>query len=165
MSDPHATGEATVTVKYGKGYDASWAVFRGSLGRIREDIVSYFGMDPSKVEGLTLNALVIEATAIAQGVSSALQGLGGTILPTESASVREAPSSASEQGSAEDVWAQAKQQASEPAVNPLYKQVEEATSVDGLKSLYAENQSAFKDDADLFEAWKAKGRKLQGEAA
>lgn len=157
MSNPHDSGGLTITLKYGKGYEESWAVFKGSPERIREDIIAYFGMDGASVSGFTLNEVVIEATTIAHGGAAAAAGLGGRVIAqpkkTEQPVGNDAP--------ADDVWAAAEKEAAEPPKNPLLVAIESASSVDALKLLYAENQSAFTSDADLFNQWKAKGKSLK----
>lgn len=166
MSDPHEAGSGIgVTIKYGKGYDESWLTFRGSVERVREDIIAVFGMDGASVRDLNLNAVVTEATSIAHGLSAANSGFGGTIISTSGPSASDTPSVAQEQGSADDVWAQAAATPEEPKVNPLITAIEGASDTESLRVLYAENQSAFTSDAALFEQWKAKGKALSAAVA
>lgn len=146
----------TVTVKYGKGYEESWVVFRGpSITQVREDIIDYFGMDRASVSELTLSDVVVNATNLAHGKGNVAAALGATVIksgPTPT----EAP--------ATSAWAQAAQQEAEaPAVNPMLAQIAATTSTDELRRLWAANQSAFAD-AEVMAAWKARGKALKAAA-
>ncbi|AWY07599.1 hypothetical protein SEA_YOSIF_35 [Streptomyces phage Yosif] len=166
----------TVTIKYGKGYEETWAVFKGSTDEIRQDIVDYFGFQRDSVAGLTLSELVVEATSIAHGTGNVAKYLGGTIIGSEPNPPAATPAASS---SNEDPWASAGSTsapannwppaaASAPAEdsNPnayILGEIEKQTDVAGLKRLWAENQSFF-SDASVMAAWKAKGKALQSAA-
>jgi hypothetical protein len=160
----------SITIKYGKGYDDTWAVFQGSAPEVREDIISYFGFQREAVTDLTLSELVVAATDLAHGKGNAARFLGATVLPSQKAEAAPAqPAPASN----EDPWAAASSSApSKPAApaapaqpkddDPnawILGEIEKQTSVDGLKRLWAANQSFF-SDASVMAAWKAKGRAL-----
>jgi hypothetical protein len=162
--DSTASRGITVTIKYGKGYEETWAVFRGSASEVRQDIASYFGFQREAIEGLTLSELVVNATSIAHGKGNIAAMLGATILPQPADDPLKADYSSG------DPWAAAAQQApaaSTPAPAPakedpnawILGEIEKQTSVDGLKSLWAGNQSFF-SDAAVMAAWKAKGKAL-----
>lgn len=153
--------ELTVTIKYGKGYEETWAVFKGMVTEVREDIIAYFGIDSASVAGQTLSELVVNATSIAHGKGNVAATLGAVAIP---ASDQGNQDSAPAQG--QDVWAQAEAAAQQqpPAVNPLFAQIEACGDVGALQRLWAENQAAFAD-AEVMAAWKAKGKALQGVAA
>lgn len=146
--------DITVTMKYGKGFEEPWAVFRGSSESIRENILSYYGMDRESATELTLHEIVLNAKRITHAGSSAATVLGGTVIPA-SQEGRSAPA-AQPTG---DPWAEPVVPA-EPAKSPLWDQQELCTSVADLQQLWARNQAEYAADADLFTAWKAKGKAL-----
>ncbi|ONI83988.1 hypothetical protein ALI22I_34030 [Saccharothrix sp. ALI-22-I] len=166
----------TVTIKYGKGYEETWAVFNGLPDEVRADLIRYFGLDEYAASGLTLNELVINATKVAHG--------GPIPMPTQAAQA--APDEAQvmqllkdelgarpiqEPAPKGDPWADAGSSAGsppwdiseKPAVNPMLAQIEACKSVPELQRLWAENQAAFQDGA-LMDAYKAKGRALKAAA-
>lgn len=142
--------ETTVTIKYGKGYEESWVVFRGSPDEIRAQLIGYFAPEPETVEGLSLHELVLNLTKLAHSTSAASSGLGGTVINNGGRAQR--PSSGG--------WAAAAAEPAVPERNPLYGKVESATTLDEVKDIYARNADAFKADAELLAAWKAKGKEL-----
>lgn len=152
MSEPWSGGETTATIKFGRGHEDPWLVFKGTPERVKEQIVVAFGTDVEEAEGLTLAELVVNVTKTAQGARTASAGLGGTVI---------------KQGG----WARAAQEEAapaEPAVNPLFAKVEALTAIEGpggLKDLYARNADAFKADAELMAAWTAKGKALKEASA
>ncbi|MEU0343316.1 hypothetical protein ABZ092_31275 [Streptomyces bobili] len=158
--------ELSVTIKYDKGHDATWAVFRGTPGEIRADVMEFFGMDPATQVGLSLSSIVTNATQIAHGKGLIATSLGATVVEE---TTHEAPAKPSE-----DPWAAASaQQASSPwpgsvsvaepkAEEPnawILGEIEKKATVQELKKLWAENQSFF-SDAAVMAAWKAKGKAL-----
>ncbi|AKY03342.1 hypothetical protein FDI80_gp32 [Streptomyces phage Aaronocolus] len=160
--------ELSVTIKYGKSYDDTWAVFKGTPDEIRSDIVSYFGIMPDAVAEMTLSEIVTAATDLAHGKGNAARFLGATVVPSQSAPAKPAQTAAP--ASNEDPWAAAASSApSTPSTPPapqaedpnawILGEIEKQTSVDSLKRLWAENQSFFKDAA-VMAAWKAKGKAL-----
>ncbi|MET9861945.1 hypothetical protein ABZY93_22010 [Streptomyces smyrnaeus] len=152
--------ELSVTIKYDKGHDATWAVFKGSPGEVREDIIDYFGFDRDSVAGLTLNQLALNVTQVAHGGSNAAASLGAVALPASA----DTPTPGAPADS-EDPWTAAGQPAApaastQPEGNSIFKLIEECTTIDGLKKLWASNQSAF-SDSKVMEAYKVKGRALK----
>ncbi|WJN62732.1 hypothetical protein [Streptomyces phage phiScoe15] len=156
--------ELTVTIKYGKGYEETWAVFKGSPEEVREDIISYFGVMRDSVSELTLSELVVEMTSLAHGKGNIARFLGGTIIPPSEAAAP--PAQTAPTG---DPWAAAQsttpvhtvadnQQAEDPNAYIL-GEIEKQTDVASLKRLWAENQSFFSDPS-VMAAWKAKGKAL-----
>lgn len=166
-ANPFEGSDVTVTIKYGKDFSDSWAVFRGSVEGVRANIIAYFGFDGAKLAGNTLNEVVVMATSHAHGMRTAGASLGATVLPsqrTESAAPAttgtatvetEAPATAG------DVWGE---DSADAGPNPLFAQVEAITSIDDLKRLWAENQAAFAE-GELLEAYKAKGKALKAAVA
>lgn len=153
MSDnsPWSGGEVTATVKFGKGYDDPWLVFRGDPDQISEQVIASFGLE--ETEGLTLAELIVNASKQAQAVRAASAGLGGSVI--------------SQGNGRRNAWAEAagSTEPAQPERNPLYGKLEEVTDVAALKELYARNKAAFDGDAELLAAWKAKGKSLTEAAA
>lgn len=144
MSDPNERSGISVTLKQ-DGKDGTWIVFHGSPERVGEDIAQTFGMSPETVADMDLVGQVVEATRVYKGMATVGRVLGGR--QTKGGS---------------EAWAQARDAApAEPARDPLYVDIEEQTSVDGLKKLWAENRATFDNDAELFAAWKAKGKSIK----
>lgn len=148
--------EISVTIKYHKGYEASWAVFRGeSVEDLKNDLADYFGLDRESVTALPLHDVVLNVTQIAHGTQTAASVLGAVSIP----GTPDAP----DEGQA-NPWAQSGGEPAKPSEDPngfLRDAIADATDVDSLKRLWAENQAAFAGDADLLAAWKAKGKSLK----
>ncbi|MFF9644714.1 hypothetical protein [Kitasatospora aureofaciens] len=142
-------GRITVTIKYGKGYDDSWAVFRGTAETVQKDIVTYFGLDGKSVSGLALSDLVVEATRTAQAATMIVKELDARIIPAPS-TLKLAP-------------APAAPAAPEQTADGLLEQIGQCASTDDLKRLWATNQAAFSDQS-VMNAWKARGRALKAAA-
>lgn len=140
----------TVTIKYGKGYEESWVVFKGaSTEDVREQVIAYFGLDGASVAELTMSDLVVNVTNLAHGKGNAAAMLGATVIKTEKTKqVKEEK--------ADDPWAD-EEEAEGPS--PILARIESCQSVDELKKLWAENQSEFADAA-VMDAWKARGKAL-----
>ncbi len=161
MSDPWEGGgrAITVTIKYGKGYDDSWVVFRGDAESIREDVIGYFGMDRASVAELTLSELIVNATQYAHGKTAVASTLNGAVIGHKPSEAQDA------QGKSSDPWAAAEQQASaQPQENPMLARIAACTTGDELRRLWAGDQAAFAD-AEVMAAWKARGKALQGAAS
>ncbi|MDH6462037.1 hypothetical protein M2302_002212 [Micromonospora sp. A200] len=155
-SEPKGRG-ITVTIKYGKGYEETWAVFNGLPAEVRHDLMEYFGLDEDEVAGLTLSEVVVNATNLAHGKGNVAGILGGTVIP----SPQQARANATR--TTGDVWAEAAASTAppaEPEENPVLKLIEGATDVPTLQRIWAENQAAFADSA-VMDAWKARGKALQ----
>jgi hypothetical protein len=160
-----------VTIKYGKGYEETWAVFKGSPDEIREDIVTYFGFQRESTVELTLSELVVEATSLAHGKGNIARFLGGTIIPPSehtappqtSPASNEDPWAAASGQQADSAWSGSGSQQSQTEDPNAYilGEIEKQADVAGLKRLWAENQSFFSDPA-VMAAWKAKGKSLSG---
>lgn len=151
----------TVTIKYGKNYDDTWAVFKGAPIEVRQDIVDYYGLAPERE--WTLNDVVLAATQAAHGLGAIVNGFGGATR-SEDGTVQTAvvPIAESSSGSS-DVWDQASSTPAEPAapaVNPLLAQIAGVANVADLKRMWAENQAEFADP-EIMAAWKARGKALQ----
>ncbi|MGW6600622.1 hypothetical protein [Streptomyces sp. NPDC055036] len=158
----------SVTIKYGKNYDDTWAVFKGTSTEIRAGILEFFGMDPETQRGLSLSSVVVNATSIAHGKGLIATALGATVVeetasaepakpasdPWEAASAQQAPTTSATRASV------AESKATDPNAYIL-GEIAKKTSVQELKKFWAENQSFF-SDASVMAAWKAKGKALQG---
>lgn len=146
-------GTIGVTIKYGKGYEDTWAVFRGSVGQVRQLICDYFGFDCKYETGLSLSALVVNATNLAHGKGNIASILDARIIS-------DTPS----QPQADDPWAAASaSQPEQPTANAsawILGEIEKQTSIADLQKVWAANQAMFSDDA-VMAAYKARGRALK----
>lgn len=144
--------ETTVTIKYGKGYDDSWAVFKGSSGQIRDQIVDYFGYNVEEVKALTLHELVLNATASAHGTRTFQDQLGAAVAGS------------GEDPAKESSWSHPQSEQKEEDGNAyLLSEIAACASVADLQTLWAKNQDAFNEDGNagpLMTAWKARGKAL-----
>jgi hypothetical protein len=156
--------ELSVTIKYDKGHDATWAVFRGTTGEIRADILDFFGMDPATQVGLSLSSVVTNATQIAHGKGLIATALGATVVEetAEPAKPTDDPWAAASAAQSSGPWpgSASVTEAKEDPNAYILGEIEKQTTVDGLKKLWAGNQSFFSDPA-VMAAWKAKGKALQ----
>lgn len=148
-NDPRQRG-ITVTIKYGKAYDDTWAVFHGLPDDLRHDISDFFGLAPEDAAGLTLSDLVVNATNVAHGVSTVARGLGGVVIASTGSETPPPAASAPPRPQPE-------------AENPLLALIGQASTVRSLEMLWVENQDAFADPA-VMAAWKARGRALSAPA-
>lgn len=161
--------ETTVTIKYGKGYEESWAVFKGSPVEVREDIIDYFGLPRESVAGaMTLHQLVTTVTQIAHGTNTAAASLGAVSIAAPSTTTTAAPAQSAPAASNEDPWDLAARQADKmdsarggsPTENPMLQRIADCKTTDDLRKLWATNQAAF-SDSGVMDAWKARGRALK----
>ena len=160
--------EITITIKYGKSGDDSWAVFRGAPAGIRANILEFFGMDPETQRGLSLSSVVINATNIAHGKGLIATSLGATVVEETTTAAPAKPqgdpwaAAASAPAQAASAWSGGAAPAEPKTEDPnayILGEIEKQTSVDSLKKLWAGNQSFFKDAA-VMAAWKSKGKAL-----
>lgn len=147
----------TVTIKYGKSYEDTWAVFNGPLEGVREDLIAYFGVDRVSVENQTLSELVVNVTSLAHGKGNAAALLGGVAIGTDTTSI---PTPAPRSDEAQQPSGTQEEPQGEDLAKALLAKVEAATDVAALKRLWAENQAVFAAAPDLMAAWKAKGKAL-----
>ncbi|MET8111164.1 hypothetical protein [Streptomyces prasinus] len=155
-----------VTIKYGKGYEDSWVVFEGPPQEIRAEILDYFGIDPETQSGLSLSSVVVNATNVAHGKGLIATSLGATVVEetkAEPAKPTDDPWAAAAANVQSGPWPGSASVAEPKKEDPnawILGEIEKQTTVDGLKKLWAGNQSFFADAA-VMAAWKAKGKTLQ----
>lgn len=158
MSDELTGRGICVTIKYGKGYEETWAVFRGLAEEIRSDLETFFGLDREVTAEYTLSELVVHATSIAHAKGNVAGKLGGTILKGANQSAPEEPK---QDGT--DPWADSSEQPAQQAQDDPNKAILDTIagcqSVAALQTLWAENQAAFADES-VMAAWKTRGREL-----
>ncbi|MEV3858495.1 hypothetical protein AB0J38_29795 [Streptomyces sp. NPDC050095] len=143
----------TITIKYGKGHEDTWAVFRGTPETVRAWITEHFGFKPAMVEDLTLSELVLEATNIAHGKGNLAAYLGATVIPAPQA----------DQSQANDPWSQAEAAPAPPQDSGstwALSEIKKQASIGDLQKFWAGNQSFFADP-EVMAAYKARGRELQ----
>ena len=157
--------ETTVTIKYGKGYEETWAVFKGSVPGIREQIIDYFGLLRDAVAEYTLHELVINVTNLAHGTGNAAAILGAVVIPPSEAGAKPVESTGGNPwaglgvGTA-DVAVKAKAAPAAASENQhVIDAFAKAPDVKELQKVWAANQSAFSDPA-VVEAYKARGKEL-----
>ena len=146
-----------VTVKYGKGYEETWAVFEAeSIPAVRSSLLDYFGVEASTVTELTLHEVVLNCTALAHGSGNAAAMLGAVAIA--------APQTASKDVRGK-VWSDDPDPDPGPAPRAneaVYQAIEAAASVSELQRVvYKAHQEAINADPDLVEAYKAKGTALK----
>lgn len=150
-----------ITIKYGKGYEETWATFQGTPAEVRDDIVDFFGLDAASVADLTVSDIVVNATGIAHAKGNTVAGLGGKVISRNSTPAATPAADEAQQSTGDDPWANADQPADEPKVEPtILEQIAEQQTVKDLQLLWSSNQEAFKD-AEVMAAWKARGKALQ----
>ncbi|MEU5403699.1 hypothetical protein ABZ348_30910 [Streptomyces sp. NPDC005963] len=161
-------GEISITIKFSGDKDATWATFRGTPGEVRAEILATFGMDPATQQGLSLSSVIVNATSIAHGKGVIATALGATVVEETATGGPSKPEgdpwAAAAGGQGASTGAESASAAAEDPNAYILGQIEKATTVQGLKKLWAENQGFFKDSA-VMAAWKAKGRSLQAPAA
>jgi hypothetical protein len=143
----------TVTIKEGKGYEASWFVFRGSSEQVKADLISFFGLDAETSAKLTTFEVTNNARQVAQGLATVAQTIGAVVIDAASNTAAGTPG--------DDPWAAAASEQAAPA-DPnaaLLSQIAAAASVADLQTLWVDNQGAF-SDATVMQAWKDKGKSL-----
>ncbi|MGW0895913.1 hypothetical protein ACWD0G_02780 [Streptomyces goshikiensis] len=147
-------GSIGITIKYGKSYEDTWVVFRGSVRQVRELLCDYFGFECKDVTSLSLSDLVVNATSLAHGKGNIAALLDARIIPDDTATA--AP--------AEDPWAAASAAPSQPQTDSgstwILGEIEKQTSVADLQKLWAANQTHFADPS-VMTAYKARGRVLK----
>ncbi|WP_406192303.1 hypothetical protein OH733_05525 [Streptomyces griseus] len=154
-----------ITIKYGKSYEDTWAVFEGSTPDIRAEIIDYFGMDPATQQGLSLSSVVVNATQVAHGKGLIATALGATVIEetiAEPAKPAGDPWAAASAQQAPSAWSSSASVPALKAEDPnawILGEIAKKATVDELKKLWAANQSFFADAA-VMAAWKAKGKAL-----
>lgn len=148
-----------MTIKYGKSYEDTWAVFRGTVPEVRSLICDYFGFECKDVTGLSLSSLVVNATNLAHGKGNIAAMLDARVIAEDTT-----PDSAPASAPANDPWATASAAKPEtPKDNGsawILGEIEKQTSIADLQKLWASNQAMFADPA-VMTAYKARGRALK----
>lgn len=157
----------TVTIKYGKAYEETWAVFRGTVAEIREMILEYFGIEIQIVEHLTTHELVVNVTNLAHGTGNAAAILGAVVIPASEGGVKAVQSETGNpwaglgEGTAEGAVKATPAASTVSAHQHVIDAFAKATDVKELQKVWAANQSAFSDEA-VVTAYKARGKELNG---
>lgn len=165
-----ADSEITVTVKYGKGYEEPWVVFKGQRHAVMSDVEAFFALD---TEGLTDHEVVVNAVKCAQGTGAIATKLGGTAISSSGASASVTGTDPwagvnDKDTSAQGVWRQMDGNGVTAEADPnkwIYEAIDNALAVGALQKLWAQNQAAFDADSKLMDAYKAKGKSLTAKAA
>lgn len=160
-------GETSVTIKYGKNYEDTWATFKGTPAQVRQQVAEFFGMDPQATAGLTLAQLVFNATGMAHAMTTLQNAFPAmTAIPAHEAG---------KPGPQGDPWQAAQGASPSPAtagqvpaeeISPsarVLAEIESAATVTDLKRIWATNREAFKDPS-VSSAYQTKGRALKSNA-
>lgn len=165
--------ETTVTIKYGKEFDKTWAVFKGGNEQVRSRIVDYFGLTDDGSQ--TLHEVVVEATKVAQGAIRPAPVKTTVKRDKAPETTDEAVENVKDQLGGEvikdsaDPWAGVEQGGTKSEPEPeqpagedysdLIEQLRNAADVKVLKKLYVTNKDAFTDE-EVVAAYKARGKAL-----
>lgn len=153
----------TVTIKYGKGYEESWAVFKGmDNASVRALILDFFGVSPSAVTELSTHELVVDLTRVAQGTASAASVLSAVAIPA-GPTPTPAKTGGNPWAGLDDDTSQNTPPADEHPFATVLAAIAEAPDVPALQRVWAENQPAFKDET-VTAAYKARGKELSNAA-
>lgn len=140
--------ELTITVKYGKEYDQTWAVFKGATVReLRELVADYYALPPGSLEGLSMHEMVVHVTRLTHGMEVLSQELGATPLGSDDTPSDEPTGAAAWEAVPTDPYAE------------LIQALETAPTVDKLKALWAANKDAFEEERVQL-AYSARGKAL-----
>jgi hypothetical protein len=168
VSDNH-TRPLSITIKYGKGYEETWAVFQGTAAEVRTGIEDYFGLSIQETEELTLNQLVVNVTKLAHGTQAAASKLGAVSIPKSQAVAPQRLAEPEQEAPTKDPWTEAEKappakpaEPAKPARNPIYDEIDACTSIKpALTKVWATHQDAINADEDLLDYFKAHGAKLK----
>lgn len=154
-----------MTIKYGKGYEETWAGFTGRVDEVREDILDYFGISAEVTKALTMSELVVKATQVAHGKGNAAALLGAMpVSAPAAAAVETAPDKADPWAGVEGADESAGVAEAAPVGNPHLAAIEKCSSVEELKLWWSSNQEAYNADAEVKAAYSTKGKALKAAA-
>lgn len=146
--------EITATVKYGASYEDPWLTFKGaSAPEVKAAIIEAFELDGT-ARKLSLAWVVQEASRMATSSQILSSKLGATPVIEEGG--KEDPWATAEAGADKNVWPEEK----ESPADQMRRLIAGCGSVEELKRLWVDNQTAFQDP-DLMAAYKARGRELK----
>lgn len=158
MAEDIVDSGVTVTLKAGKGYEAPWLVFRGSIAQVRSDVIAAFGFAEQAFEQ-TLAELTVTAGEHLRGTRAVAATMGGVIAPDAAGgppwdAAKEAEvMAAAPKG--DDPWTTAEQQGSTPAQaapapeapsDPLLAEIDKAESLDAIQRLWSREPERFKEE-------------------
>lgn len=151
--------ESGLTIKSGKGYEAMWAMPKGTPEEIKLWLMQMFALPEDAVAGLSPYEVAVMAEDVMQGRNNVAQQLGGTLVKDEG----ERPKSA-------NAWSNTGSQASkdEPKANDngwLIEALGSAKTLADTKRLWVENRDsgAFEDQA-VKDAYNARNRAIKAAA-
>lgn len=182
MSD---VNHATVSLK-GAGRESLWIVLNGSADDMVQQIKDIFKFPDEQIANLDPVELIVTADSTLKAMTTVGYVLGGKPIPDperdETGGWHGEPEKVSSQDCHGSAWERAQAQPDEsdvPAPMPvlegaddgsqdavphpyqeLINQLTSASSIDGLKDLWAKNRDAFKNDTVLA-AYKARGAELK----
>lgn len=154
----------TVTIKYGKAYDDTWAVFKGSNAQeVRMQLLEYFDIDWTTVGELSLHELVNDVTKVAHGTATATRVLDAVAIPDTRNGQTSAPTenpwaNLPDEFTPENVREEETIKEEKPFAH-VYELFAQATDRKALQRVYVTNQDAFSDEG-VIAAYKARGKEL-----
>lgn len=172
MSDLDARDGISVTIKGdepgGKYNDAkspsTWIVFHGSIDSVKLQIARAFHISTDGLAERPLYDLVNEATDLFKAAANASRGLGARALPSSPpASTGVFAQAVAQQQAQAPAQPTATQPEPEP-VDPILAALEAARSIPEVQQVWAENQAAFNSNPAYMQAYKTRGKALQGAA-
>lgn len=155
------TSKTTVTIKYGKGYDAAWAVFNGeNPEEVKLDIISYFAL-PDELLHASPHEVTLHAQAVAVSTGTVGTVLGGKPVTgsenTSSTSTTTATNSP-QAGNQEKPVGNQRDTAKNGDERTLLERVEAVTNKAQGNKLFKDFRAQFKTDKKAMDALTAKMR-------
>lgn len=163
MSADHGV---TVTVKYGKSYEDTWAVFKAADNDSLAGLVAgYFGADSEMVVGLTNHELVLNMTSVAHGSADAAALLGAVAIPASESRPTAQTGGDNPWAGLDDNAGQDKEWPADPPKDEeeerLLRLIASSTTVPDLqREVWVKNRAAFDKYPAVQSAYKARGKEL-----
>lgn len=149
--------DAGLTIKSGKGYEAMWAMPKGSPEEIKLWLMGMFGLPEDAVAGATPYEVAVMAEDIMQGRNNVGQQLGGTVVTPERPKAQDAWSDTGSQASKDEPQA--------PDNGWLIAALGAAKTLADTKRLWVENRdSGAFDDQAVKDAYNARNRAIKAAA-
>jgi hypothetical protein len=158
----------TVTIKYGKSYEDTWAVFKAADNDSLKALVgNYFGVEPEVVAHLTNHELVLNMTSVAHGSADAAALLGGTVIPASESVAKpvERPAGNPWAGLGDtpvkEDWPSRKPEHEEKEKHLLNVIAASKTVAELQKKVWIDNREGYEKYPTVQAAYKARGKELK----
>ena len=143
MSD----GSPTVTIKFGRQYEAPWFVATGDLDEIRMQLIGFAELDPKQVEAMSLLQLTAYVGKLAQGADGLFEGLGAEPVTNDT------------QGACKAVRGDSVASAG-PSTADIASLIEGCRSMKELRAIFDTHRTVIKQDKQLTDCFRAKRTSL-----